>query len=54
MKDLKRRIEALEADRSDPVNDFLYELVCKFADHPPKKHDDVSLTLKQLGEVLPV
>ncbi len=45
MKDLKRRIEALEAGRSDPVNDFLHEMACKFTDDPPDKHDDVSLTL---------
>ncbi|MCO6426990.1 hypothetical protein [Nitrosomonas communis] len=57
MKDLRRRIEALEAGRSDPVNDFLHEMACRFCDRQgkpkPEKQDDVALTLRQLAGYLP-
>lgn len=58
MKNLEARIIRLEAARSDPVNDFFHSLVCRFADAQgkpgPEKQDDIALTLKQLGEVLPL
>lgn len=58
MKNLEARIIRLEAARSDPVNDLFHNFACRFADAQgkprPKKQDDITLTLKQLGEVLPL
>ena len=58
MKNLEARIAALEAARNDPINDLFYGFACRFADAQgkprPEKQDDIAITLKQLGEVLPL
>jgi hypothetical protein len=54
---LKNRIEKLERGRTDQVNDLFYDLVCHACQQEgqpiPPKQGDLSLTLKQLAEVLP-
>lgn len=58
MKNLEARIAALEAARSDPVNDLFHDFACRFADAQgkprPEKLDDIALTLRQLAGYLPL
>lgn len=58
MRNLEARITRLETARTNPINDLFHSFACRFADKQdkarPEKQNDIALTLKQLGEVLPL